>query len=170
MEAYTQNLYMFKEGSRDYANRLGLIARTHLKLGDKEKAAEFYRKAIRCDASKTEHQQYQRDLFKATGGKEGLDEVNITTVEPVEDLKAMRSQAESLLGRHKHYSGAVELYEQIRRKAPTDVESMVRLGEAYEGLGKIEEAINKDWNNFNDIHIEKLPHLCEFHHIFEAVE
>ena len=140
LEAYTRNLRRFKKGSRDYANRLGLIARMHLKLGDKEKAAEFYRKAISCDTSETEHQQYQRGLLKATDGKEGMGEVDITTAEPVEDSEAMRSQAESLLGQNKNYGGAAELYEQILDKAPTDIESMVRLGEAYEGLGKIKEA------------------------------
>ena len=140
LEAYTRNLRRFKKGSRDYANRLGLIARMHLKLGDKEKAAKFYRKAISCDVSETEHQQYQRGLFEATDGKEDVGEVDITTVEPVEDLEAMRSQAESLLHRNRDYSGAAELYEQILGKAPTDIESMVRLGEAYEGLGKIKEA------------------------------
>lgn len=140
LEAYTRNLRRFKKGSRDYANRLGLIARMHLKLGDKEKAAEFYRKAISCDASETEHQQYQRGLFKATDGEEGVGEVDIATVEPVEDLEAMRLQAESLLRQNRDYSESAELYAQILEKAPTDIESMVRLGEAYEGLGKIKEA------------------------------
>ena len=140
LKACKKELDRVEEGSRDYSRRSERIADIYLKLGNKEKAAEFYRKAISCDASETEHQQYQRGLFKATDGKEGVGEVDIAAVEPVEDLEAMRLQAESLLRQNRDYSGAAELYEQILGKAPTDIESMVRLGEAYEGLGKIKEA------------------------------
>lgn len=142
VEACKKELNRLGAGSRDYGRGSGRIAEIYLKFGDKEKAAEFYRKAISCDASETEHQQYQRGLFKATDGKEGVGEVDIATVEPVEDLEAMRLQAESLLRRKRDYSGAAELYEQILGKAPTDIESMVRLGEAYEGLGRSQKAMD----------------------------
>jgi len=140
VEACKKQLSRVKKGSRDYGRMSGRIAQMYLELAFKEQAAEFYRKAISCEASQTEHQQYQHGLFKATGGKEGVEEGDVTVAGPAGDLDAMRIQAELLLHRESDYIGAARLYEQVLARAPTDLKSMVYLGVAYEKLGDIEKA------------------------------
>jgi tetratricopeptide (TPR) repeat protein len=140
VDASIKYLEGLNEGSRDYGRQLGQIADFYLKLSDNKNAADYYRNAICCEVSAEEHQRYQQGLFKATDGKEGTDRFADLTVEPMMDLRTMRLQAESLLKRQKEYGQAAALYEQILEKAPTDINSMVALGDAYRGLGRIDEA------------------------------
>ena len=141
VETWKKELANTEKGSNAYGRWLGRIGDTYLRLGDREKAAESYRKAISCDSSEA---GYQLGLFKATDGKEGISKLDTAVVKPaeaVEDLGTMRRRAALLLEHKKDYVESIKAYEQILERAPTDIESMVRLGEAYEKLGKANDAV-----------------------------
>jgi tetratricopeptide (TPR) repeat protein len=137
-KAYERSLERVKPGTKDYANRLGMIARVYLKLGRKEKAAERYREAIEYDPSEFE---YRLGLQRALGYE--TEEAAVHKLpEQIRDLATMRKEAHSLLYRSKDFEKAAAVYEEIVEKAPTDVDSMVGLGKAYEQLGNIEESVS----------------------------
>jgi len=153
-KAYERSLERVEPGTKDYANRLGMIARVYLKLGRKEKAAECYREAIEYDPSEFE---YRLGLQKALGYE--TEEAAVHKLpEQIRDLATMRKEAHSLLNRSKDFEKAAVVYQEIVEKAPTDVESMVGLGEAYEQLGNIEESVSwyrkalnmRVWSHGND--------------------
>jgi len=60
---------------------------------------------------------------------------------PVENMVSIRTRAKKILSEKKNYAEAVKLYKQILEKAPTDVESMVYMGRAYEKIGNGQEAL-----------------------------
>ncbi|MHC4434424.1 MAG: tetratricopeptide repeat protein, partial [Planctomycetota bacterium] len=97
LQAYQRALSEVEPGTRDYANRLSLVARTHVKLGNQEKAGELYRQAISLDPRNTD---YRRELSKATGIEEEELDVGEPEIGPAEDLSVKRRQA-SLLANKK---------------------------------------------------------------------
>lgn len=135
LEAYAKELAAFKQGGRDYARKLGQIARLHLRLGDKAEAAKYYRQAIDRDPTDG---QYWRGLFQATDGQEGAEALPTS---PAEDLDTLRSQAQAILAGGQNSAEAATRFEQILEQAATDVKSMVSLGQAYEQLGRKDEAL-----------------------------
>ncbi len=140
LEASMNALAQYGQGGRDYGRALGNIAEIYLKLDDKEKAAEFYRNAMACDVSQEEHEQFNKALSKITGEKEEPERTESIAITPLVDLDALRLKAERMLGIERNYNDAEKLYIEILEKAPTDLESMVRLGEVYERSGRIKEA------------------------------
>ena len=115
--------------------KLGQIADLHLRLGHEAEAAEYYREAISYDPADA---RARRGLSQATDGREGAGGPPVT---PAEDLDTLRAQAQALLTGDQGYAEAAARFERILQKAPTDVKSMVLLGQAYEQLGRGEEAL-----------------------------
>lgn len=152
--AYERSLEQVKPGTKDYANRLGMIARVHLKLGRKEKAAECYRQAIEYDPSEFEYRVGLRDAL----GYETEETTTHIPPGPIRDLATMREEARFLFYQSKDFEKTAAAYEAIVEKAPTDVTSMVRLGEVCERLGNIEESVSwyekafnmRAWSHGND--------------------
>jgi len=137
-KAYERSLEQVKPGTKDYANRLGMIARVYLKLGRKEKAAECYREAIEYDPSEFEYRTGLRNAL----GYEAPESAVHKLPEQIRDLATMRKEAHSLLNQSKDFEKAAAVYQEILEKAPTDVKSMVGLGEAYEQLGNIDASVS----------------------------
>ncbi|MBN1360054.1 MAG: tetratricopeptide repeat protein [Sedimentisphaerales bacterium] len=135
LKAYAKELAALKEGSTDYARKLGQIGGLHLRLGRKAEAAKYYREAISRDPT---GEQYWRGLSQATDGREGANALIAT---PAEDLDVLRSQAQALLAGRQDPAEAAARLEHVLQKAPTDVKSMVLLGQAYEQLARRDEAL-----------------------------
>ncbi len=85
---------------------------------------------------------------------------------PLVDLDALRSQAQTLLGADRDYSGAVALYQKILEKAPTDVKSMVHLAQAYEQMNRLDEATALFERVVFDLDIRR---WCAFYYSYDHV-
>ena len=134
---YKVLLGYFKPGTSDYTYRLGLLARTNLKLGNKAAAAEQYREALKYDPTNLE---YRKALSKATDGREPDADRPVLKAPADEEMSAKRARADLLVTKAE-YAEAVTLYKEILAKRSTDVATMVALARAYQKGNQDAEAL-----------------------------
>ena len=133
--ACEKRLRTLEKRTGEYAHQLAQAGALHLRLGQRAEAAERYREAIRYVPSEP---GFRYGLFAATEGREGNAR---PAAESVESLKAQRDRAWALLNQDNASGEAASLYEQILKKAPTDVVSMACLARIYEKSGRRAEAM-----------------------------